>query len=97
MYVTFCVFIRSQNFSGIKDIRVSSNMKHTFSKLVIRRRDLRFSSSWSNTLRKHAYSNILKILQPKIGKFSDKNSDIFHISAQNIDCRLSLEPPRRRF
>ena len=25
---------------------------------------------------------------------SDKNSDIFHISAQNIDCRYSLEPPR---
>ena len=27
--------------------------------------------------------------------FSDKNSDIFHISAQNIDCGYSLEPPRR--
>ena len=27
-------------------------------------------------------------------KFSDKNSDIFHISAQNIDCGYSLEPPR---
>ena len=26
-------------------------------------------------------------------KFSDKNSYIFHISAQNIDCRYSLEPP----
>ena len=26
--------------------------------------------------------------------FSDKNSDIFHISAQNIDCGYSLEPPR---
>ena len=24
-----------------------------------------------------------------------KNSDIFHISAQNIDCEYSLEPPRR--
>ena len=23
-------------------------------------------------------------------KFSDKNSDIFHISAQNIDCAYSL-------
>ena len=38
---------------------------------------------------------ILKILQPKKGKFSDKKSDIFHISAQNIDCVYSLEPPRR--
>ena len=29
-------------------------------------------------------------------KFSDKkNSDIFQISAQNIDCGYSLEPPRR--
>ena len=26
-------------------------------------------------------------------KFSDKNSDIFHISAQNIDCGHSLELP----
>ena len=24
-----------------------------------------------------------------------KNSDIFHVSAQNIDCEYSLEPPRR--
>ena len=29
-------------------------------------------------------------------KFSDKkNPDIFHTSAQNIDCGYSLEPPRR--
>ena len=45
------------------------------------------------TSRKHAYSNILKILPPKIWKFSVKNSDIFQISAQNIDCGYSLEPP----
>ena len=48
------------------------------------------------SLRKRAYSNILRILQPKTGKFSDKKkSDIFQISAQNIDCGCSLEPPRR--
>ena len=28
-------------------------------------------------------------------KFSDKNSDIFHSSAQNIDCEYSLELPHR--
>ena len=28
-------------------------------------------------------------------KKSDKNPDIFHISAQNINCGYSLEPPRR--
>ena len=27
--------------------------------------------------------------------FQIKNSDIFHISAQNMDCGYSLEPPRR--
>ena len=31
----------------------------------------------------------------KNGNFSDKNSDIFHISAQNMDCGYWLEPPRR--
>ena len=31
----------------------------------------------------------------KKGKFSDKNkSDIFRISAQNLDCGYVLEPPR---
>ena len=45
-------------------------------------------------LRKHAYSNILKILPPKHENFQIKNFDIFHISAQNIDCGYSLEPPR---
>ena len=49
----------------------------------------------SNTLRKHAYSNVLKILQPKKEKFRIKNSDIFHIPAKNIDCGYSLEPPQR--
>ena len=45
-------------------------------------------------LRKHAYSYKLKISPPKTESFSDKNSDIFHISAQNIDCGYSLELPR---
>ena len=50
----------------------------------------------SSTLRKHAYSNVLKILQPKKGQFlNKKNSPISRIAAQNIDCGHSLEPPRR--
>ena len=49
----------------------------------------------SSTLRKHAYSNILKISPPKTEKNSVKISDIFHISVQNIDCEYSLELPRR--
>ena len=47
------------------------------------------------TLRKHAYSNILKILLSKNENFQIKNSDIFHVSAPNIHCGYSLEPPRR--
>ena len=44
-------------------------------------------------LPKHAYSNILKISPKKTENFQIKTSDIFHISAQNIDCGYSLEPP----
>ena len=43
----------------------------------------------------NAYSNILKILPPKNEDFQIKKSYILHISAQNIDCGYSLEPPRR--
>ena len=32
------------------------------------------------------FKYILKILPPKNENFQIKNSDIFHISAQNIDC-----------
>ena len=39
--------------------------------------------------------NILKFSPPKTENFQIKKSDIFHISAQNIDCGYSLEPPRR--
>ena len=46
------------------------------------------------SLRKHAYSNILKILPSKNENFQIKKSDILYISAQNIECGYSLEPPR---
>ena len=48
----------------------------------------------TTTLQKHTYSNILKTLPPKNENFQTKNSDIFHISAQNIDCGYLLELPR---
>ena len=47
------------------------------------------------SLRKHAHSNILKISPQKTESFQIKNSDIFYISAQKIDCEYSLEPPHR--
>ena len=48
-----------------------------------------------HALRKHASSNIMKISPPKTESFLIKKSDIIHISAQNIDCEYTLEPPRR--
>ena len=54
-------------------------------------------SKYAKSLRKHAYTNILKILTPKNENFQIKNSDIFHISAQNIDCWYSLEPPSNEY
>ena len=36
-----------------------------------------------------------KFYHQKNENFQMKNSDIFLISAQNIDCVYSLEPPRR--
>ena len=48
----------------------------------------------NGSLRNHAYSNILKISHQNNENFQIKNSDISHISAQNIDCGYSLELPR---
>ena len=48
----------------------------------------------ANTLQKHTYSNILKMLPPKTENFQIKKSDTFHISAQNIGCGYSLELPQ---
>ena len=45
-------------------------------------------------IRKHAYSNIMKLLPPKNENFQ-KKIWYFHISALNIDCGYLLEPPRR--
>ena len=36
-----------------------------------------------------------KFTTKKNENFQIKNSDIFHISAQNIECEYSFEPPRR--
>ena len=40
---------------------------------------------YPSSLRKHDYSNILKIYNQK-GKSLDKKSDIFHIPVKNIAC-----------
>ena len=37
----------------------------------------------------------IEIFTTKYDNFQIKNSDIFHISAKNIDCGYLLEPPRQ--
>ena len=54
-----------------------------------------FFLKWHKSLQKQACSNILKISPRETKVFGLKKSDIFHISAQNIDSGYSLEPPRR--
>ena len=49
----------------------------------------------ASTIIKTCLFKYIENFTTKIWKFSDKNSDIFHISAQNIDCGYSLELPRR--
>ena len=56
--------------------------------------------TWTWRVNKIHYENTpiqmyWKIFNTKNWKFSDKNSDIFHNSAQNIDSGYSLEQPRR--
>ena len=47
-----------------------------------------------NTITKTRLFKYTENFTTKNYKFSDKNSDIFHISAQNIDCGYSLKPHR---
>ena len=54
-------------------------------------------STWPGKMCFITKTRLLKYIEnftSKNWKLSDKNSDIFHISAQNIDCGHLLEPPR---
>ena len=68
---------------------VMGNHKDHLAEMLLVSTHILFSS-----FRKHTFSNILKILQPKKENFKIKNSDIFHIPAQNIDHGYSLELPQ---
>ena len=77
------------------NLRSTHMSEGTFSDVAAQNESIRmYLDIFVITLRKHAYSDILKIFPPK-KKISDKNSDIFNISAPNIDCGYSLEPPHR--
>ena len=78
---------------GLANGQISSIFDRVISQYKIVAVYYRFTFLMS--LRKHACSNILKFLPPKYENFQMKNSDNFHISAQNIDCGDSLELPCR--
>ena len=48
-----------------------------------------------NITKTRLFKYIENFTTKKNENFQINNSDIFHISAQNIVCRYSLEPPRR--
>ena len=49
----------------------------------------------NDTIRKTRLLKYIENFTTKNWKFSEKNPDIVNISAQNIDCGYSLEPPRQ--
>ena len=51
------------------------------------------SKVWDQSITKTRLFKYIENFTTKNWKFSDKNSDIFHFSAQNIDCGYSLELP----
>ena len=65
-------------------LRLAQMSEGTFSHVV-------FSIHYENT----PIQIYRKISPPKTENFQIKNSENFHILAQNIDCGYSLEPPRR--
>ena len=66
-------------------------MRHAF---VTYRKKIAYASRQSVITKTHLFKYTENFTTKK-GKFSEKKSDIFHISAQNIDCGYSLEPPHQ--
>ena len=61
-----------------------SLMVSNWPKLAIPGQENLDTFNYFHPLRKHAYSNLLKILSPNIEHFQIKNSDIFHMPKTQI-------------
>ena len=72
--------------AAIQDLQVCPHLPHNCLNYTV----------WPKTtpIMKTRLFKYIENFTTKNWKFSDKNSDIFHISAQNIDRGYSLEPPR---
>ena len=81
-------------------IAIPCNLNFHYSKQNVNmvKRLIRYSVLWSpaETITKtRLFKYIENFTTKQLANFQIKNSNIFHISAQNIDCGYSLEPPRR--
>ena len=70
-------------------------ISHTFSALERQYFMIAAFPGYLHSITKTNLFKYIKKIITKKWKFLDKKSDICHISAQNIDCGYSLEPPRR--
>ena len=101
MGTIFLKILRKHTYSNIYKISPSKTENFLIKKLWYFFRCI----SWTDSVEPRFF-NFTKIrlfkyeyaekFRTKKGKYSDKkNPDLFHISAQNIDCGYSLEPPWR--
>ena len=72
-----------------REINTPAHLQHCRDSLEVKSQHLS-----PDIITKTCLFNYTENLPSKNENFQIKNSDIFHISAQNIDCGYSLEPPR---
>ena len=83
-------FSENFHFLGIKIFRYLNRLVFIMLSQVLAADKHTWNIHYGNTL----IQIYRKFHLQKLKNFQMKNSDIFHISAQNIDCGYSLEPPR---
>ena len=77
------------SYFAFKERQVDVYLLHWFGVLSVGR-------SHDNITKTRLFKYLEKISPPKTDNFQIKKTlNFFHISAQNIDCGYSLEPPRR--
>ena len=72
-----------------------SDIPYSYNVCVALETKLHSNSFYSYSITKTNLFKYIENFTTKNWKFSDNNSDIFLISAQNIDCGYALEPPCR--
>ena len=85
----------TQYMDRVEDIRLIVKI---LTRRVAAKTDLGLPHSYMSLGPFHYKTRLFKYIEnftTKKGKFSVKNSDIYLISASNISCVYSLEPPRR--